>query len=327
MERKEIAVGGQAVIEGVMMRGPQLLATAIRRKNGQIEVKTDPFITCTQTNSLYKLPIVRGFVSLIEMMKIGFSTLSFSAKRYELDYAEADEKSEARKKTEETFTFVLAILLGFLLFALLPYKGAQWVGLGKSNLWFNLFAGGMRIVFFVVYVYAISLMKDVKRVFEYHGAEHKAVHAYEKSGNLELKNVATYSTLHPRCGTSFMFLVLLTAILVFALTDTLVVYYAKDRLPWLFNAKGVLNTYLRLGYHLLLIPIVSGLSYEILKFSGKNIDHPLVRFFTMPGMTLQKITTQPPDEEQLEVAVVALKCALEIPCEEEHIIRIPNDTP
>jgi uncharacterized protein YqhQ len=314
--KKEIMVGGQAVIEGVMMRGPEYLATAVRRKDNTIEVKKQPFESITKRNKFLGMPLVRGFVSLIEMMKIGFSTLTFSANRAELDLDEADrgkEKSAARAKLEETLSFVFAFGLAFVLFVLLPYKLAEWMSLSKENFLFNIFAGTLRIIFFVIYIWAISLMKDVRRIFEYHGAEHKSVFAYEKGHTLKPDAVQQNSTLHPRCGTSFMFFVLLISILIFSITDTVVSYFLGSA-PHLA---------LRIAYHLLLMPLISGISYEVLRLSGKNINHPLVKMMTAPGMALQRITTQPPDNQQVEVALVAMKCALEMSLDEhENIVFI-----
>ena len=191
-EKKQIYVGGQAVIEGVMMRGPECLATAVRRKNGSIEVWKKPFVSITQKVKFYGLPIIRGFVSLIEMMSIGLKTLTFSAKRFELDLTEEEKskpKSAQREKTEEIFTYVVAFGLAFLLFGLLPYKLGYWLHLSKQNFYFNLFAGLMRIAFFVVYIWAISLLKDVRRIFQYHGAEHKNVNAYEHETPLTIPEI------------------------------------------------------------------------------------------------------------------------------------------
>ncbi|MCB5262535.1 MAG: DUF1385 domain-containing protein [Candidatus Cloacimonetes bacterium] len=316
--KKEISVGGQAVIEGVMMRGPERLATAIRRKNGDIELKLTPFVSITQKKKFLGLPIIRGFVSLIEMMKIGLSTLNFSAGRYELDFiAEEEAQGKVSKKKiqwiekgAEIGSYILAFGLAFLLFGLLPYKLADWLRLSNQDFFFNLFAGSIRIVFFVLYVWLISLMKDVKRLFRYHGAEHKNVNAYEHNSNLQINDIQTYTTIHPRCGTSFMFFVLLVGILIFSITDALVSH---------FILKSAIPIYLRLGYHLLMIPIISGVSYEVLKFSGKNLTHPLVKFMTVPGMALQRITTQPPDDDMIETALVAMKAALDMDYSEHKV--------
>ncbi|MFW5627968.1 MAG: DUF1385 domain-containing protein [Candidatus Cloacimonadaceae bacterium] len=309
--KKEINVGGQAVIEGVMMRGPDRLATAVRRKSGDIELKITPFVSITQKKKAFGKPIIRGFVSLIEMMKIGFSTLTFSADRYEedlkLEAAEKGEKIKEKSKiasqAEEVFSFVIAFGLAFLLFGLLPYKLSDWMNLSKQDLYFNLFAGGIRIVMFVLYIWLISFMQDIKRLFRYHGAEHKNVNAYEKNVDLEIADIQAQTTIHPRCGTSFMFFVLLIGILIFSVVDTLVSHYIL---------KAPLPMYLRLGYHILLIPLISGVSYEVLRYSGKNLNHPIVKIMTIPGMALQKITTQEPDDEMAEVALVAMKAALEM---------------
>jgi len=320
MERKQIEVGGQAVIEGVMMRGPENLATAVRRKDKSIEIKKTPFVSKTKKNKFLGLPIVRGFASLIEMMIIGIGTLNFSASRAELDWEEEKpknkkEKSKSREKFEEVISYIFAFGLAFLLFAFLPYQIAEWMNLGKGNIYFNLFAGSIRIIFFVLYVWIIGKMKDVNRIFEYHGAEHKSVFAYEAKSKLDADTVQQFTTFHPRCGTSFIFLVLLISILIFSIIDTIFTYFF-----------GPPNVILRLAYHLLFMPFISGISYEVLKLSGRNIKHPLVKLMTAPGLALQRITTQPPDNEQIEVAVIAMKCALDLDLSEhENITFIEDD--
>jgi len=312
-EKKQINVGGQAVIEGVMMRGPQHLATAIRRKDGSLEVWKKPFESVTTKVKFYGYPIIRGFVSLIEMMMIGLDTLTFSAQRFELDLAEEEKskpKSARREKAEEYLTFIVAFGLAFLLFGLLPYKISDWMNLSKKDFYFNLFAGLIRILFFVIYVWLISFMKDIKRIFRYHGAEHKNVNAYEHDTPLQVAEIQKWTTLHPRCGTSFIFFVLLVAILVFSIIDTLVsIYLLGKPVPML----------IRLGYHILLIPLLSGISYEVLRFSGRNLRHPLVKLMTIPGMALQRITTQPPDDQMVETALVAMKAALDMDISEYNV--------
>ncbi len=323
--KKEIAVGGQAVIEGVMMRGPQALATAIRRKDGSIELKKEAFISMTQKNKLFAVPIIRGFVSLIEMLIIGIKTLTFSANRFERDLIEEEKaKGKEIKKASKTkqlagdiLSYGFAFGLAFILFGLLPYKLSDWLQLSKTDFYFNLIAGMIRIVFFVLYVWLISLMKDVKRVFQYHGAEHKNVNAYERSLDLDIEKIQSMTTIHPRCGTSFMFFVLLVAILVFSITDTLVSA---------FILKAPVPVLLRLGYHFLMLPIISGISYEVLKFSGRNINHPLVKMMTIPGMALQKITTQAPDDHMVETALVAMKSALDMDISEYNVKIIGNES-
>lgn len=317
-EKKQINVGGQAVIEGVMMRGPKHLATAIRRKDGSIEVLKKPFETITSRVKFYGMPIIRGFVSLIEMLIIGLNTLTFSAKRYELDLTEAEKgkpKSAGREKAEEYFTFIVALGIAFLLFGLLPYKISDWLHLSKKDFYFNLFAGVIRIIFFVIYVWLISKLKDINRIFRYHGAEHKNVNAYEHDTPLQISEIQKWTTLHPRCGTSFIFFVMLVAILVFSITDTLVsAFILKRPVPVL----------MRLGYHFLMLPLISGISYEVLRFSGKNLKHPIVKIMTIPGMALQRITTQPPDDAMVETALVAMKAALDMDMSEHQVTWIEN---
>ncbi|MDP8202801.1 MAG: DUF1385 domain-containing protein [Candidatus Tenebribacter burtonii] len=323
MKRKQIGVGGQAVIEGVMMRGPENLATAIRRKDKSIEIKKTRFISKTKYNKFLGFPIIRGFVSLIEMMIIGIKTLNFSVSRAELDWEDEKpkknkkEKSKLRIKFEETISYAFAFGLAFLLFAYLPYQIAEWMNLAKENVYFNLFAGFIRIIFFVLYVWIISKMKDVNRIFEYHGAEHKSVFAYEANSDLDADNVQKFTTFHPRCGTSFIFFVLLISILIFSIVDTLVAKFLLGG-----NAP---NIFLRLSYHFFFMPFISGISYEVLKLSSKNIKHPLVKLMTAPGLALQRITTQPPDNEQIEVAVIAMKCALEMDLSEYKNISFIDD--
>lgn len=321
--KKEISVGGQAVIEGVMMRGPDTLATAIRRKDGSIELLKQPFASKARKGTFLGLPLVRGFVSLIDMLVIGMKTITWSANRAELDLKAEEaaqgkqqkEKSKAALQAENILSYVIAFGLAFVLFAWLPYRIADWIGLSKQNFYFNLFAGSIRIVFFVLYIWLISRMKDIHRLFQYHGAEHKNVNAYEKETGLEIAAIQTNTTIHPRCGTSFMFFVLLVSILIFSITDTIVsAYILQDQVPMA----------LRLGYHILLIPLVSGISYEILKFSGKNLKHPVVKLLTIPGMALQRITTQAPDDQMVETALVAMKAALDMDLTGHDVRLIEN---
>ena len=322
-EKKEISVGGQAVIEGVMMRGPDLLATAIRRKDGSIELLKTPFVSITQKKKFLGLPIIRGFISLIEMMIIGIKTLTFSANRFELDFI-AEEKAKGKKvksknktaeQAENIVSYIIAFGLAFLLFGWLPYKLADWVHLSRQDFLFNVFAGVIRIIFFVLYVYLISLMKDIKRLFRYHGAEHKNVNAYEHNSPLIIDKIKEWSTIHPRCGTSFIFFVLLISILIFSIVDTLVSA---------FILHSPVPVYLRLAYNILLMPLCSGVSYEVLKFSGKNLKHPIVKLLTVPGMALQHITTQPPDDEMLEIGLVAMKAALDMDIS-DHNVKIVEE--
>ncbi len=314
--KPEIAVGGQAVIEGVMMRGPIYIATAIRKKNGSILIKKEKFISKTKKNKFLGFPVIRGFVSLIEMLIIGFKSLNFSAEEAIKD-EEGNSKGSKSSKQEEggfskvyqAFTYIFAFGLAFLFFVFLPYKIGYWSNIQKTSFVFNLFVGIIRIVFFLLYIYVISLLKDVRRLFEYHGAEHKSVFAYEANPDFTLEDTKKFKTLHPRCGTSFIIIVLILAILIFSIFDAILTSLIGHTIPLL----------LRILFHLLLLPIISGISYEILKFSGKNINHWLVKIFSAPGLALQRITTKEPDANQLEVAICALKAALEMPVDCQNV--------
>lgn len=318
--QKTLSIGGQAVIEGVVMRGPSFLATAVRRKDKSIEVKKEKFISITKKSKVLGLPVIRGFISLIEVLIIGLKTLQFSAERAELDFDEKEKKEEnegeSKKKKKEKnnnldiiLSILIAFVLAFVIFTYLPYQIAYLLRLSQESLFFNIFTGIVRIIFFIAYVKLISLMKDIRRIFQYHGAEHMTVHAFEKRMSLKTELVDRNTTIHPRCGTSYVFLVLIVSIFVFSILDTIYTIY------W-----GVPALFVRILYHLLFVPFIAGISYEVLKFSGKKIDAPIVKLLTLPGMLLQRITTQKPDEEQLEVAIVALESALELSTPENSSI-------
>lgn len=316
-DKPEIQVGGQAVIEGVMMRGPKSISTAVRKKDDSILIKKESFISKTKTNKFCGLPIIRGFVSLIEMLSIGFRSLNFSAEEAIKDEEKADEekKESSWDKFYQALSYVFAFGLAFLFFVFLPYRIAYWVNIEKTSFIFNLFTGAVRIVFFVAYVFSISLLKDIRHLFEFHGAEHKTVFAYEKNPEFSLEDTKTFTTHHPRCGTSFIFIVLIIAILVFSIFDSLLVLFFGFTPPLL----------IRIGLHFLLLPFISGISYEILKFSGKNINNVFVRIFTAPGLFLQYITTKEPDEKQLEVAICALRSALDQEVNNKNVKFVGED--
>lgn len=293
---KKILVGGQAVIEGVMMRVPGYYATAVRRKNGEIDKFREQSSSISDKYPLLKKIILRGSVSLFESMKIGFSTLQWSA-----DKAIEDEEGETSEENPVwTFlTTVFAFLLAIGLFLVLPlFLTTKVFNFENDALLFNLVAGLHRIVFFLIYLWLISLMKDVRRLFEYHGAEHKVVYTFEAGQDLTVENARKYSTQHPRCGTSFIFIVLLISILLFSLIDTLVIL-----------AFGSIGLVTRIVYHLVSVPLVAGVSYELLKLSSRYSNNFITRILIKPGLWLQKITTKPPSDEQLETAIVALKTA------------------
>jgi len=289
--KPSILVGGQAVIEGVMMRVPGSYATAVRDPNGEIHIQKEDFTSITELSSFWKRPIFRGMASLYESMKMGMKTLNYSA-----DIAMPEE--EPQSKLSEFLSTVFAISLAVFLFMIAP----MWVtttilDIEKDAFWFNLVSGGFRILFFIIYLLIISLLSDVKRLFQYHGAEHRVVYNFESGKDVNVENAQVFPTQHPRCGTSFLFIVLLSAILVFAFVDTLVI-----------GALGTISLPLRLLFHLPLIPFVSGIGYELIKLSSKR-NSLVFRILKKPGLWLQNITTKNPEDEMIEVSIKALEKA------------------
>lgn len=310
-EEKIMPVGGQAVIEGVMMRSPKRIATAIRRANGRIEVLVNEYTSLIQRKKFLNIPIIRGAVMLIEVMIMGIKTLQWSADRA-MEDLEAKEVREGKRKEKKKksksgmstanaiFSITLALAIGIAAFFVLPlYLTTKVFNIEKQALMFNLVAGGFRIIFFLLYVWAISFMKDVKRLFQYHGSEHKTIFAFEDKILLSPEGIKKYTTHHPRCGTSFLMIVMLVSLLFFALLDTIVMLVYGD-----------ISFVIRLLTHLPLIPVVGGISYEALKASSRNTENPLVKILIAPGLALQRITTSEPDDQQIEVAIAALQAAL-----------------
>ncbi len=299
-------VGGQAVIEGVMMRSPESVTVAIRKNDGQIVVKKESYIALSKRYKLLNLPIIRGAVVLIESLYLGIKALSFSAE--EAMEEESPPKKESGKakiaastgetvKKEKIFTtlwLILSLLMGFalalLIFFYLPLILTGLTGV-KGGFLFNLIDGFIRITFFLIYVWAISLWKSMRRIFEYHGAEHKSIFTFEAGKDLTVENAKKYSTRHPGCGTSFLLIVMLVSILVFMFLGR--PHTISDRLT-----------------RLLFVPLIAGISYELTKLSRKKRKNRIVKMLIVPGLWLQKITTKEPDEAQLKVALAALKSAL-----------------
>lgn len=306
---KPATVGGQAVIEGVMMRGRQKISWAVRKPGGSVVVEQFPFISATARSRWWRLPVMRGAANLYESLVIGYKALSRSAEiAMEEDLpAEADSGGGLRRKKRKTgdavaswASFAVALIVSIGLFMYLPMWLLSLFIPPDSALTFNLFAGIIRIILFLAYLVLISLWKDMRRVFEYHGAEHKAIFTYEDGKELTIDNMRPYTTLHPRCGTSFLLLVALLCIVLFSLVDALVIGY--------FGPYP--HVVVRLLVHLLLIPAVAGSSYEVLKLSDRYRHLPVVGGLILPGLWLQKITTRKPDDRQLEVAAAALKAAV-----------------
>jgi len=296
---RKFQVGGQAVIEGVMMRSPKSFTVAIRKSNGQIMIKKEPYIALTERFKFLKIPIIRGAVVLIESLYLGIKALSFSAEEaMEEENPETktlDAKKEKKGETFVTLWLILSLLMGFSLalfiFFYLPLILVELIGV-KGGFLFNLIDGLIRITFFLIYIWAISLWKSMRRVFEYHGAEHKSIFAFEAGEDLTPENIKKYSTHHPGCGTSFLLVVMVISILVFMFLGR--PHTISERLT-----------------RLLFVPLIAGISYEFTRLSRKRRNSKIVKILTAPGLWLQKITTKEPDEKQLKVAIAALKSALE----------------
>ena len=295
LSKPAILVGGQAVIEGVMMRVPGAYSTAVRDPEGKVHTDRYEFKSLTEKSKLWKKPVLRGIVSLFEAMRIGFGTLQWSA-----DIAmPPEEGSKKPSKLGNFFSVLFAIVLAMLMFMVGPmWITTQLLNIEKEALAFNMVSGLFRITFFVIYLGLISLMKDVRRLFQYHGAEHRVVYNFESGSEITVANAQSFPTQHPRCGTSFLFIVMLSAILIFAVVDTLII-----------SVTGTISLGVRLLVHLPLIPLVMGLSYEVIKLSAKNGSSFLVGVLRAPGLWLQNITTKQPEDEMVEVAITALESA------------------
>ncbi len=299
---KKCNIGGQGVLEGVMMRAPDYTAIAVRRKTGEIVCKRSKYSSWTNRNKFYKLPVIRGVVAFIETLLTGVRTISDSAKMYDESSAENYEPSRLEKyiakKTGKNamdvmMAFAVIIAVGFAigLFFILPTFIASLVRpYISSSILMNLIEGGIRLLIFIVYLVSVTAMKDIKRVFKYHGAEHKVINCFEHEEELTVANIQKYDTLHPRCGTSYLLLVMIIAILLFSL------------LGW------SRQWYLRFGLRLLMLPVVAGLSYELLKLAAKG-EGLFFRIIRAPGMAMQRLTTKKPDDDIVEVAIVAFTAA------------------
>lgn len=309
---KRCDVGGQAVIEGVMMRGNKGLATAVRTPKGKIEIDMKNIKPLTKKYKILGLPLIRGFFSLIDSMKTGMDCLNFSASFFEDD--EDEEPSKFEKWLDDKLgdkandlimgvTMIISFVFAIGLFMLLPTGIASLFKFtGVSNIGMNLIEACIRIILLLGYMFLISKMKDIYRVFQYHGAEHKTIFCYEAMEELTVENVKKQPRLHPRCGTNFMFLIMIVSILIFSLTG------------W-----GSLLE--RLLLRIILIPVVTGVSYELIRFLGKN-NGKLSKIIAYPGLKLQLLTTKEPDDSQIEVAIAALKAAEGIKDPEKTIEKL-----
>jgi uncharacterized protein YqhQ len=283
-------VGGQAVLEGVMMRGASNWAVAVRKPDGDIAEVHQGIKSPMARHWIFRLPVIRGVVALGESLAIGFRALAISA-----NYAAAAEAKEGEEgeevnteltRTQLIFAFAIAIGFAVLLFKVSPALITDWIGIKAG--WFVIVEGGIRVTIFVLYLSLISLFPDLRRVFQYHAAEHKAINAYEAGEELKPEIVQRYSLIHPRCGTAFLLWVMVIAIFVFA-------FFGRPHWYWLIATR------------ILLLPLIAGIAYELIRFAGKHQDNRVLMALLAPGMWLQRLTTREPSLDQIEVSIRALK--------------------
>lgn len=304
---KKPNVGGQAVIEGVMMRGKTHVAVAVRQPDGEISVDVRPVNSISDRYPILKKPFLRGVVSLVESLVMGMKALAYSAQVS----GDEDEKLDSK---EMALTIAVSAGLAILLFIVIPTWSMRFLtGITQDHMALNLAEGVLRMAIFLAYIAAISSMNDIRRVFQYHGAEHKTIYTYEAGLPLKVENVRPFSTLHPRCGTNFLMIVMLISMFIFTF------------LGW----PSLLE---RIASRIILMPVIAGVSYELIRYAGAHTDNPLVRIAITPGLLLQKLTTRQPDDSQIEVAIASLKAVVppedlaQEPetCPEEKLVGEPN---
>ena len=292
INKSSILVGGQAVMEGVMMRVPGAYATAVRDSKGNIQTDRHEFKSITEIYPLLNKPLLRGIFGLFESLKFGYSTLQWPA-----NIIAEEENNKISNKFVDVLLTIFSILLALALFFAAPIGLTSWLfDKDQDAFIFNLISGTFRVVFFIIYLGLISLMKDVHRLFQYHGAEHKTVYNFESGKKLNVFNAQQFPTQHPRCGTSFLFIIMIVAILSFACLDTVIMLYVNELKIWM-----------RLVFHIPFMPVVAGLGYELLKLTAKYRNNIFFLALAKPGLWLQNITTKQPDDEQVEVALKALE--------------------
>lgn len=313
MNEPKLQIGGQAVIEGVMMRSKDSYSVAVRRADGSILVRIRPFVSFVRKVKIFSLPILRGAFVLIESLVLGVKALTFSG-----DVAAHDEKGKGAGEVSSPalekkgflanlwlgLSVVFSFAVGLFVFFYIPLLLTEFFG-ADTGFWFNLVDGILRLGIFLLYLALITFMKDIRRVFEYHGAEHKSIFAFEKESELTPSVAQTMSRFHPRCGTSFLLIVMLVSIIVFM---------------FLGKPETLQERLLRLAF----IPVIGGISYELIRLSGVGAEKKFWRLLILPGLWLQKLTTKEPDEGQLEVAIVALKAALKMDLNDHENVVIEN---
>lgn len=288
-------IGGQAVIEGVMMRGPKDVAVAVRKADGTIDVDVHPVNSIQDRHPILKKPLIRGVVVLIESLIMGMKALSYSAQVSGDEDEEMDDKDMA-------LTIVVSVLLAVGLFIAIPTWSVRFLQHWTTNaVTLNLAEGVLRMAIFLAYIAAISSMKDIQRVFQYHGAEHKTIFTYEAGLPLTVENVRKFPRLHPRCGTNFLMIVMCISIFIFAF------------LGWPNLLERILS-------RVILMPVVAGVSYEIIRFAGRHNDNPWVHKLILPGLLLQKLTTREPADEMIEVAIASVKAV--VPVDEKAVVTM-----
>lgn len=283
--KEKLSIGGQAVIEGVMMRGPKDVAVAVRKADGSIDVDVKPVNSLAERYPLLKKPLLRGVVALVESLVMGMKALSYSAQ------VSGDEEEQMDDK-EMALTIAVSAGLAIVLFIAIPTWSMRFLQQWTANsLTLNLAEGFLRMGIFLAYISAISSMEDIQRVFKYHGAEHKTIFTYEAGMPLTVENVRRFPRLHPRCGTNFLMIVMLISIFVFAFL-------------------GWPSLWERIASRILLMPVVAGISYEIIRYAGRHDKDPLIHRLILPGLLLQKLTTREPEDEMIEVAIASVKAVL-----------------
>ena len=320
-------VGGQAVLEGVMMKSGERVCIAVRKPDGLIEKQTDSFVSVGKKHKFLNIPILRGAINFIEMMKLSFSTLSKSGEMLGTEEEETRFEKWLRKKFGKSImvvimpiSIILALVLSVGLFFLLPTyatKGIEYLIGSPLDGWLkSIIEGVMKIIIFICYLLLVSLMPDIKRTFMYHGSEHKSIFCYEHGLPLTVENVRMQRRFHPRCGTSFMFVMILIGVLIGILIPW----------DWANVDSKILSSLIRTGIKLLLLPLTCGIGYEFLMYAGKH-DNALVKIFSAPGLWMQRITTKEPDDSMIEVAIAALKGAMpeEFPEEDAEPDKSPEE--
>ncbi|MBI44854.1 MAG: hypothetical protein CMG66_01665 [Candidatus Marinimicrobia bacterium] len=294
--KSSIMVGGQAIMEGVMMRVPGYYAAAVRDKSGKIHTHRNKFQPLAERYNVQYFPILRGFLHLVDSMKIGFKELEWSA-----NIVEPQDKPN---KIQEILLSIFSVMFTISLFMGIPYvitefglKSQAYFSHNQFN--FNIFAGFLRIIIFLLYLAILSNLKEIKTLFQYHGAEHKVVYNFESGKEINIQRAQEFSTRHPRCGTSFVFILMIVTIFTYSMIDSAFVSIMSIEL----------NMFFRIVLHLCCLPVVSGIGYEVLKFLASKQNYSFFRYLALPGLLLQNITTKEPEDQQVEVSIVALNTA------------------